>query len=174
MSHRKGALPETYVLGSRPILIDEEIETPTGEKIKTGGKVQKIDVLPPLFTAAGRPVGRSALRLSPAWEMPQPMGVVSHWINEAARRRCHGDMALAEKKELVQVPIFKGVSMRFANEQRYHARKAEIKRSIMAQVKAAIESRRQAMASRSVRRGESKRLGQMLASMKQGGSLIHA
>lgn len=127
MSRRKMSLPETYVVGAHPVL-DKLGQHVTG--------IQK-----PLFTAAGRPVGTNPIRGNYVWEGGQVVGVISHWRSEAARRRCGNDMRKAEKKELIQVPIFRGIQGVLVSGLRQQARRAK-KRSMMDRIKAAIQSRK--------------------------------
>lgn len=127
MTH-KAFVPGTYVVGSQPIL----------EKDKTGRMVQKVDAASPLFLANGKPHGSHLLRLVPAWQPGQQLGVVSHFRNEAARRRCGGDMSKADKKDLVQVPVFRGISCALASDLRAAA-KRQRKKSLIERIKAMIQ-----------------------------------
>lgn len=127
MTH-KAFVPGTYVVGSQPIL----------EKDKTGQMVHKMDAAPSLFLANGKPHGAHLLKLVPAWQPGHQIGVVSHFRNEAARRRAGGDMRKAEKQDLVQVPMFRGISCALASSLRA-ASKRNRKRSLMDRIKAMIQ-----------------------------------
>lgn len=129
MSHHKQFLPGSFVLGSQPVL----------DKDKLGRTISKMEAKPTLMLANGHVHGSSLLKLVPAWTPGQTLGTVSHWRNEAARRRADGDMTKADKKDLVQVPMYRGISARFANELRAES-KREKKRQMWARIKQQIEA----------------------------------
>lgn len=113
--------PETYVLRSRPTF-DKH-----GERV--------MGLRQPLKTAAGKFVGEKIILAGPMFDKVEPMGEVAHWRNEAARRRWKDDYKAAyadpEKKgknDLVIVPIFRGVAMRYANEVRADVRREQRRR----------------------------------------------
>ena len=66
----------------------------------------------PLKKADGHFIGSTPLLAQPLFNVPNPIGVVSHWISAAAKRRCNGDMTKAKPGELVQVPVHRGISRR--------------------------------------------------------------
>jgi hypothetical protein len=119
-------LPETVIVNAKPQL--DKLGMPI-----TG-------IVQPLKTAAGKFVGEKPLLARPLFDMPPPLGTVSHWINAAAKLRCGGDMSKAKPSELVQVPVYRGTSARFMNEIRAdHRRKQKL--SLMQRIRAEIASR---------------------------------
>jgi hypothetical protein len=89
----------------------------------------------PLKTAAGKFIGEKIILATPMFDEVKPMGEISHWRSEAARRRWKGDLKAAyndpEKKgknDIVVVPIYRGVAMRIANEIRADIRREERRR----------------------------------------------
>lgn len=126
MSKHKFAVPGTYVLGSSPMLDAK------------GHRVVGIDH--PLHLANGKPHGTNIILASELWNKGQVLGVVSHWANEAARRRNGGDMTKAKASELVQVPHYRGVSCELARMYRFENRK-EHRKSVLQRVKEAALKR---------------------------------
>ena len=124
--------PETYVIGSSPQL--DRKHAPV------------IGVRQPLKKADGRFVGSKPILATPLFNEGKILGYRSHWINEAARRRNDGDMTKAKPSELVQVPVFRGIPARLANEIRTHQRR-ERKKSLISRIRAQIADRKEAHAS---------------------------
>ena len=118
--------PATAIIGSSP------------QRDKLGMPV--MGIIEPLKKADGKFVGDKPLLARPLFNNPKPLGTVSHWVNEAAKRRAGGDMTKALPSELVQVPLYRGTSARFYNELRADHRKQQ-KRSLMQRIRAEIASR---------------------------------
>ncbi len=114
--------PQTYVLNSSPMLDDK------------GNRV--IGIRQPLKTVAGKYVGTSTILATPLFNEPKPLGQTVHWRNEAARRRWNGDYVAAGKdpegkKDLVVVPLFRGIAARLANEIRAAKRREERRKAAL-------------------------------------------
>lgn len=132
MSRRKFAVPTTYIVGSSP-------------KLDRKGK-REVGVETPLLKADGRPVGSSMILATQLFTKGRQVGTVSHWANAGARRRCGGNMAVAKKSELVQVPVYRGIPARIANQLRAQYRKSK-RETLFARAKEVLSLHREARAS---------------------------
>lgn len=105
MSRHKQCVPMTYVLGASVVL----------DRNEDSGRIEAV-----LAKETMRNPGHGDVpyvkRGDPMWRKPKPMLFVQHFKNEAARRRCNGSIKDASPKDLKIVPLYRGCSMRFANE----------------------------------------------------------
>lgn len=101
---------QVFVIGSSP-LVDAKGNRQYG-------------VEPPLFLANGQPHGRGLIRATALWNKGKVESVEPHWRNEAAKRRCKGDKALAEPKDLVQVPTYHGIAQSLVTHHRAGIRRS--------------------------------------------------
>lgn len=128
MSKHKMAVPGTYVVGS---------------SLKVNHLGQPVIGLEmPLRTADGTLVGHKPPRREPMWNRGKILGYVSHFKNAAAKRRAGGDPAKALPRELVQVPIYRGMPASLANDLRAGQRAIQ-RKSVLEQVRKALELRRE-------------------------------
>ena len=79
----------------------------------------------PLHTAAGRPVGSNMIRKVPLFQGAKQVGVLTHWINEAAKHRNGGDFKKAKPAEVVVVPLLRGTPASIATRIRGIGRKRQ-------------------------------------------------
>jgi len=114
MSRHRACLPSTVVIGASPVT-DYNPKTQRVEVVVAENtmKVAGHGDIP--YVKAGEPI----------WRKPKPMKIVMHFKNEAARRRCGGNMAATTPKDVNLVPIYAGCSARLAGEIKYGMRRAD-------------------------------------------------
>jgi len=133
MSRRKQCLPMTYVLGAS-VVLDRNEETNRIEPViaKTTMRNPGHGDVP--YVKHGEPM----------WRKPKPLGFTQHFKNEAAARRCNGDLRTASPKDLKIVPFYRGIPMRLANElladKRKEAEKEERRKAAMSITERALAS----------------------------------
>lgn len=132
MSRVKMFVPGTYVFGASVVLNHDP-------------KLNRI--MPVTATETMRQKGHGDVpyvrRGDVMWRKPKPMAFVEHFKNEAAKRRCNGDLKQATPNDLKVVPLYRGLSARVATEARARLRRAkerEAKMSLADKTKAALAS----------------------------------
>lgn len=121
MSKHKAFVPGVYIVGSQPKAgPDPEFK---GGPAENAPIVHLKGFRAPLQTGSGRPVGHRSLRPEPLFEGSRVVGIQQHFINEAAKRECGGDIRKASPSQIVIVPLLKGLNSRHANKMRAVARR---------------------------------------------------
>lgn len=130
MSKRKTFLPGTYVLGSS-VVLDHNAETNRIEPV----------IAATTMTNAGHGDVPYVRKGDPMWRKPKPMGFVQHFRSAAAKKAVVERLAAqgitepsntlmlkaASPKELKIVPLYRGISSRFANQIRSMKRRHALK-----------------------------------------------
>jgi hypothetical protein len=143
LSRKFRSEPITVVIGSKPKMGPdpewikkraEEGPTLTEAELNARAPVVQLAGAPePLKTAAGRYVGSRVIRSVPLFEGGRVVGVLTAWVNEAAKRRNKGVFKDAKPTDVVLIPLYRGAPASVYNRLKAAAKRRVQKQAIEVQ-----------------------------------------